>query len=423
MATEENNNQAFGDFGIKDTMEMGLGSAELLRDLMAPETASSNPEDLTPIVKNTEDPAPADPPKPKGKEVEAPKDGEAPEVKNTISDFLGNHEEEEDEDDDSDEPKTKVEKKKPAESDEEEDEDNPAPSNQFTALSNDLFRLGVFNKDEDEEDVVISTPEDFLDRFNVEKKKGAIDMVNQFIGQFGEDYQNAFDAIYVKGVDPRDYWAAYNEAVNYAEMDLTIESNQEAVMRKSLSDQGFESEDIDTEIERLKNYGDLQPVAERNHKVLVKKEAIKMQEMEQKAQFELSQKAQIRTQYINNVQSIIQEKLKGKDFDGIPINPKLAGEVQEFLLVDKYKTASGELLSDFDKMILDLKKPENHSQKVKLALLLKVLEKDPTLSTIQKTGVTKKTDALFSEVARQVTKDKTPEVQKAANASKGRWFV
>ena len=148
-----------------------------------------------------------------------------------------------------------------------------------------------------------------------------------------------------------------------------------------------------------------------------------MQEMEQKAQFELSQKAQVRTQYINNVQSIIQEKLKGKDFDGIPINPKLAGEVQEFLLVDKYKTASGELLSDFDKMILDLKKPENHSQKVKLALLLKVLEKDPTLSTIQKTGVTKKTDALFSEVARQVTKDKTPEVQKAANASKGRWFV
>jgi len=73
--------------------------------------------------------------------------------------------------------------------------------------------------------------------------------------------------------------------------------------------------------------------------------------------------------------------------------------------------------------MLDLKKPENHATKVKIALLLKVLEKDPTLSTIQKTGVTKKTDTLFSEVARQVTKDKTPEVQKAANASKGRWFV
>jgi len=420
MNTENtDNSQSFGDFGIKDTMEMGLGNAELLRDLLGPDTATENPEGIIPIIKDAADPAPAEPQKPKGKEVEAPKDGEEPKVKNTIGDFLGNNQE--DEDEEEEDTGTGAETKA-ADSTEDEDE-NPAPSNQFTALSNDLFKLGVFNKEEDEEDVVISTPEDFLDRFNVEKKKGAIDMVNQFIGQFGEDYQNAFDAIYVKGVDPREYWAAYNDAVNYAEMDLTIESNQEAVMRKSLSDQGFESEDIDTEIERLKNYGDLQPVAERNHKVLVKKEAIKMQEMEQKAQFELSQKAQIRTQYINNVQSIIQEKLKGKDFDGIPINPKLAGEVQEFLLVDKYKTASGELLSDFDKMILDLKKPENHSQKVKLALLLKVLEKDPTLSTIQKTGVTKKTDALFSEVARQVTKDKTPEVQKAANASKGRWFV
>ena len=422
MTTEDNTNQGFGDFGIKDTMEMGLGNAELLRDLLAPETASSDPAEITPIIKDAVDPAPADTPKPKGKEVEAPKDGEDPKVKNTIGDFLGNHEEEEEEEEED----TGAGKgaKKPADSTEDEDDD-PASFNQYTALSNDLFRLGVFNKDEDETDEVIDTPELFLERFKTEQRRGAIDMVNQFIGQFGEDYQNAFDAIYVKGVDPRDYWTAYNEAVNYAEMDLTIESNQEAVMRRSLSDQGFEGEDIDTEIERLKNYGDLETVATRNHKVLVKKEAIKMQEMEQKAQHDLQIKNQVRNQYINNVQSVIQEKLKTKEFDGIPLNPKLAQEVQEFLLVDKYKTASGELLTDFDKMILDLKKPENHSTKVKIALLLKVLEKDPTLSTIQRTGVTKKTDSLFSEVARQVTKDKTPDAEKASNAktTPGKWFL
>ena len=188
-------------------------------------------------------------------------------------------------------------------------------------------------------------------------------------------------------------------------------------------DQGFEGEDVDTEIERLRNYGDLEVVATRNHKVLVKKDAIKMQEMEQKAQYELAQKANIRNQYITNVQTVIQEKLKAKEFDGIPVNPKIAGEVQEFLLVDKYKTASGELLTDFDKAILDLKRPENHATKVKIALLLKVLEKDPTLSTIQRTGVTKKTDQLFSEVARQVSKDKTPAAERAANAKPGQWFL
>ena len=55
---------------------------------------------------------------------------------------------------------------------------------------------------------------------------------------------------------------------------------------------------------------------------------------------------------------------------------------------------------------MELKRPENHEQKVKVALLLKILEKDPTLSTIQKTGVTKKSNQLFTEVARQVQKDK-----------------
>jgi hypothetical protein len=404
MATIEDNNQGFGDFGIKDTMEMGLGNAELLRDLLGPETASSNPEEITPIIKDAEDPAPADPPKPKGKEVEPPKDGEEPKVKNTIADFIGDHQGEEEEE----ETGAGADVKKPADSTEDEDENPASNYNQFEALSNDLFKLGVFNKDEDEDDIVINTPELFLQRFTEEKRKGAIDMVNNFIGQFGEDYQNAFDAIYVKGVDPREYWGAYIEAVNYAEMDMTVEGNQEAVMRKSLADQGFEGEDIATEIERLKNYGDLADVAARNHKVLVKKEAVKMQEMEQRAQHDLEQKTLTRNQYINNVQSVIQDKLKTKEFDGIPINPKLANEVQEFLLVDKYKTASGELLTDFDKMILDLKRPENHATKVKIALLLKVLEKDPTLSTIQRTGVTKKTDSLFSEVARQVTKDKTP---------------
>ena len=109
-------------------------------------------------------------------------------------------------------------------------------------------------------------------------------------------------------------------------------------------------------------------------------------------------------QYVQNVNTVLQEKVKTKEFDGIPLNPKLAQELQDFLVTDKWKTSSGETLTDFDRTILELKRPENHQMKVKVALLLKILEKDPTLSTIQKTGVTKKTDALFGEVARQSNK-------------------
>jgi hypothetical protein len=112
--------------------------------------------------------------------------------------------------------------------------------------------------------------------------------------------------------------------------------------------------------------------------------------------------------------------LKTKEFDGIPLNPKLASELQDFLLVDKYKTPSGETLTDFDKTILELKRPENHAMKVKLGLLLKILEKDPTLSTIQRTGVTKKSTQLFEEVARQTSK----KPGSGGNSSKANsWFL
>jgi hypothetical protein len=115
--------------------------------------------------------------------------------------------------------------------------------------------------------------------------------------------------------------------------------------------------------------------------------------------------------------------VKAKEFDGIPINPKLAGELQDFLLVDKWKTPSGETLTDFDRAILDMKKPENHAMKVKLGLLMKMLEKDPTLSTIQKTGVTKKSNQLFGEVARQVERAKTSASTGGSKANPNSWFL
>ena len=404
---ENLDNPSMGNFSIQDTMEMGMGNQELLSDLFAPETSTTNPDDIQDIK---DEPAPA--PKP-AKKTPAP--AAAPEEndeedkednKKSLQDFLlGGDDEEEDDEDDSPAPAPKA--KAPVDTEDDEETEGNEPASPFTSLSKDLFKLGVFTNDEDDEEVNISTPEEFLERFQAEKKKGAIEVVNNFIGQFGEDYQQAFDAIFVKGVDPKEYFGTYNNIKSFSEMDLTDETNQVAVIKQALADQGFDPEDVITEVERLKNYGDLETVATRHHKVLVKKEAAKLQEMEQENERRLQQQAAVKQQYYQNVQSVLQEKLKTKEFDGIPLNPKLAGELQDFLLVDKYKTASGETLTDFDRTILELKRPENHATKVKIGLLLKILEKDPTLSTIQKTGITKKSNELFGEVARQVSKSST----------------
>jgi len=416
-----------GNFSIQDTMDMGMGSQELLNDLLSPDSATSNPDDIQDIK---DEPAPAPTKKTTSKQpaasTPAPEDDkkdEAPEK--DIQSFLYG----EDEDDTDEEDQEPATDKKPVakgadnqeDSNEEDDEEgDSAPESTFSSLSKDLFKLGVFTQAEDDEEEPITTAEQFLERFNAEKKKGAIEVVDNFIGQFGEDYQKAFDAIFVKGVSPKDYFGAYNQIQSFSEMDLSDESNQVAVIKQALTDQGFEPEDITTEVERIKNYGDLETVAAKHHKILIKKEATKLQQLEQDRQAQLQQQQAIKQQYLQNVNSVLQEKIKAKEFDGIPINPKLAGELQDFLVTDKYKTASGETLTDFDRTILELKRPENHATKVKLALIMKILEKDPTLSTIQKTGITKKSNELFGEVARQAQKSSVKSKQSARPTSS--WF-
>jgi len=414
---------SFGNFSIENTMEMGLGNQELLSDLFAPETSTANPDDLQDIKKDEIPPNDA-------KKVAAPKaanvpastedDTEKKDAGTAIQDFLlgGDSDDESTEEDNEPAPTKTTSKEKETTS--EDNEEGEVEQSRFTALSKDLFKLGVFSKEDDEEDTPINTPEEFLERFQAEKKKGAIEVVNNFIGQFGEDYQSAFDAIFVKGVDPKEYFGTYGAIQNFSEMDLAQETNQVAVIKQALTDQGFEPEDVTTEIERLKNYGDLESVAAKHHKVLIKKESAKLQQLEQQRSAELQQQQAIKQQYYQNVQSVLTDKLKAKEFDGIPLNPKLAGELQDFLLTDKYKTNSGETLTDFDKTILELKRPENHEKKVKLGLLLKILEKDPTLSTIQKNGLTKKSNELFGEVARQANKSAVKSSKPASSTS---WFA
>lgn len=399
-----------GNFSIQDTMEMGMGNAELLNDLMSPDTASASPDDIKDI--SAEDtPAPAAPVKAKAPKADDATEEEEKEPAKDITNFLYGDDEDEEEEEEGAAPKAKA----PAAS---EDTDDEPEVSRFTALATDLLKLGVFTNDEDGEEEPITTPEQFLERFQEEKKKGAIEVVQNFIGQFGEDYQQAFDAIFVKGVDPKDYFGTYNAIQSFTDLDLSDEANQIAVIKQTLADQDYDPEDITTEIERLKNYGDLESVAAKHHKVLIKKEAAKLQQLEEQRSKQLQQQAAFKQQYVQNVNSVLQEKLKAKEFDGIPLNSKLATELQDFLITDRYKTGSGEMLTEFDKTILELKRPENHEMKVKVALLLKILEKDPTLSTIQKTGLTKKSNELFGEVARQASKSSI----KSSKSTPTSWF-
>jgi hypothetical protein len=286
----------------------------------------------------------------------------------------------------------------------------------FTEFSKELFDLGVLTRDEDEDDDSLpTTGEEFLERLNYEKQKGAEELVYELASKHGEDAKRLFDAVYVKGVDPKEYLESLVQVTSFRDMDLTDISNQERVMEAALRKQGLEPEDVRDEIKRLKQNDDLESTAQRYHKAVVKQEEAVLTRKEEAAIQRKEQEKQMAIQYSNTIRTILNEKLKTQDFDGIPLNKATADKTVDFLETKKWKLPDGRLITDFDKFIMDLQNPVNYEAKVKLGTILGP-HYDPSkplqinLGPIAKKAVTKETNSLFSSI-------KSKESKKGLNAS------
>ena len=239
-------------------------------------------------------------------------------------------------------------------------EDEEQDSNQFEVLSKELYASNVFTKEEGEEEVVAKTPEEFLDLFNKEKEKGAQIWLENFLARFGDDRRELFEAIYINGVDPDKYLPVYNEVINFEELDLAEESNQESVIRTYYTGLGWDKAKIDAKIEKLKGYADLEDEAKTIHPQLVNQRKQELEAQVEANKAKLAQKEVEDLQYKTSIAKILQEKAKIKDLKGLPLTEADATKVFDHLYNKKWKTQTGETLTDFDRFILETKKPENH---------------------------------------------------------------
>lgn len=316
----------------------------------------------------------------------------------------GNEEEEDDEDEEDDKPSSRKGKS--------DDDDDEESDNDFESLAKDLYKVGIFTPDDEDEQEIPSTPEEFIERFNYEKQKSAEQLVYQFASRHGEEYRDAFNAIFVNGADPKEYLSQFAQVERFKEMDLNDEDNQERVVEAALRNQGWEDDDIKDEIKKLKLNADLESTAQRHHKALVKSEEAELVKIEQESRARLERKRMIEQQYSENIRTVLTEKLKTQDFDGIPVNRDSANKAVDFLETKKWKLPSGELITDFDRVIMDLQHPQNHAAKVKLALLLmkgyepgKPLNLD--LGPVAKKAVSKENNELFNFVKSKKIKGST----------------
>jgi hypothetical protein len=373
------------DFGIQGTSV--ISDVDTSDILFGGPSATSNPEDIQPVK---EEPKKEEKKEDK-KEVVSTQETTDPEE---VAELLfGTPKKEESEEEDSEEEVVDQPSSTKKDSPEE---------NTFQVLAEELTSLGIFSQGEEGEEETITTPEQFKDKFIKEIQSQAQSQIYSFItSKYGQEGLDVFNSIFVQGVSPQEYLSKYAELETVKELDLSVEDNQKSVVREFYRRQGLPTDKVEKKLQRLIDTGDLEEEAADFHTTLVEQEEAEMQELVAERASQEKQKLQYKQYYVQQMNQILADKLKTKEFDGIPVSDKIARETFSYLTDDsKWQMPSGERLTEFDKDLLELRKPENYELKVKVALLLK---NKMDLSKVKNKLASEKNNELFNKLA---TKDK-----------------
>lgn len=291
----------------------------------------------------------------------------------------------------------------------EKGKDQPTSTNYLTAnisaFGKELYDIGILTEEEEQEPAPITSPDQLVEKLKQEKQRGAVQIVENILSNFGPEYRQAFDAIYLEGVHPREYFGQVEQITALQDLDLSNVDNQRQVLRTHYRSLGWDTAKIAAKIEKLENYQDIEEEARDVHAVLLAREKQGLEQKQIERKQELARKASVEQQQQQAVGRIIAEKSKSKEFDGIPFDEKTGRSLSGYMLEKKWQLGENQI-SDFEKEILDLSRPENRDQQVKIALIMHILKTDPTLSRLQKKAVTKEADKIFSFLQREESTDK-----------------
>lgn len=238
--------------------------------------------------------------------------------------------------------------------------------NQIKAFANVLTEEGIITLEDGEE---IEDGDQLIAKVRQEGQKIAFQEFNSILSKFGKDYYDAFQAIYVNGVNPKDYFQTQERLESVRNLDITEEENQELVVRQNFKLQGYSDARIKIRIQGFKDLGTLEEEAAEAHQLLIETEEKTLQQLEQVKLQEQQTKQQEEAFYNHSVGQIINQKLQQKEIDGIPLSKKDAEILYDFTTSKRWKLPSGEEITEFDKFWLDLKRPENYELRIKVAAL------------------------------------------------------
>lgn len=266
----------------------------------------------------------------------------------------------------------------------------------YQKLSQDLLEMGIFTLDEGEETISVKSPEELAERFKKNFQKGAISHIKNIVGQFGPEYEEAWNVIFEKGLNPYDYFTLQKKIDNIESLDITNEFAQKQVLRTYFEKQGFSEDVIEHKLQKAIDRDDLEEDAKEYFPLLVAAEkaqlAKQIEQTEQKRQMIAKQEYD----FANSVFSTLSQKLVEKEIDGIPFNQKDVDVATDFYYTKKYQLPTGELITEADKWWIELK--SNPTLAAKFALFA---SNGFDVSKIEKKGVSKQNTTLFNNLTQQ----------------------
>jgi hypothetical protein len=295
---------------------------------------------------------------------------------------------------------------------EEEVKEEKSQDSPFQYISQQLFKMGVFTlDDEEDENSLPSTEEEFASRFDYEKKKGVGDLIDKWLGSQTEEARDIFQKVLIDKVDPKKYLQSFTKLKDIANLDLTDEYNQERIVEELFRQDGRKNPKA--LVQRAKELGTIEEDAKEAQSILLEREQASIEAETQKVKQDKEQEVKKRNHYLQSVQKILSEKLIKKEFDGIPVTKQFAESIAGYITQDKYQSQGGNL-TEFDNDLRLLNEPENYELKVKVAMLLKMVKEDPTLSKIKKVTISQESGTLFGKIREMTSKTEktTPPKQK-----------
>ena len=240
-------------------------------------------------------------------------------------------------------------------------------------------------------------------------ESGVENRISELLGGLPNELQ-ALNKYVLNGGDMNDFLSKMNtlgaSTGITATLDISVEKNQELVVRQMYKDDGMDDDFIDTQLESLKDTGKLEAFAKKRFEKWkeqdskVSQQAAKQQEEQAKAQREKAR------QYYSSLKTAV-----NGEFEGIKLSAKDKNEIPGFMTDRNIKLSNGAVVTPFNQNLMEVL--QNETASIQLAKLLRDRKKDGTFdfSQLEKVAATKVTKEIKDNIRRnKETPRKSTEV-------------